>query len=518
MYTTLEGIALLEDSPKCIKEQNDRVRIENLVSNLSAQTDITENTQMRKQVEKAAAKWQNTIDLIQDPIMILDSELRIVKLNAAAASFFNRPPEEILGLPCYVLMHDTDKPIKGCPYKKMLSSKKHEEVEIYDEKRNFWFLASVYPLLDATGRIIGGLHTLKDITEQKTLRKSIENALKEIHTLKNQREEEKDYLRKVARGNLDFEEIIAESDTMRDIIRYARRVAATDAVVLITGETGTGKELLAKVIHDMSNRRGKPMIKVSCSALPSTLIEGELFGREKGAYTGAMTKQKGRFEIADDSTIFLDEIGDLPLELQPKLLRVLQESQFERLGSCQTIKVNVRVIAATNRDLKKMVKEGAFRSDLFYRLNVFPIHILPLRERKDDILPLAWWFVHYFSEKMNKNIYAIPRKTMESLRNYPWFGNVRELRNLIERAMIMTDSNNMLKMDLDAVTSEEKSHIASFENAERIHLLSVLERTGWRIRGNNGAAEILDLKPTTLHSKIKKLGLSRPNDNPPSKG
>ena len=259
----------------------------------------------------------------------------------------------------------------------------------------------------------------------------------------------------------------------------------------------------------MSSRKNRQMITVNCAALPSTLIESEMFGREKGAFTGALSRQIGRFELADGSTIFLDEIGDLPIELQAKLLRVLHEGEFERLGSTKTLSVDVRVIAATNHDLEQAVREGSFRKDLYYRLNVFPITIPPLRERKDDIPLLVWAFVKEFGKSMGKSIEQIPKKTIDMLQSYSWPGNGRELRNVIERAMIL---NSGQTFHIDRIRSEdlEAEQPVRLEEVERRHIVDMLERTGWRVSGKKGAAEILGLKPTTLEARMKKLGIERP--------
>jgi transcriptional regulator with GAF, ATPase, and Fis domain len=265
---------------------------------------------------------------------------------------------------------------------------------------------------------------------------------------------------------------------------------------------------MARAIHNLSSRKGKTMVKVNCAALPATLIESELFGREKGAYTGALTKQIGRFEAANGSTIFLDEIGELPLELQAKLLRVLQEGQFERLGSTQTINTNVRVVAATNRDLAQAVKEGKFREDLYYRLNVFPISVPPLRERKEDIPVLIWAFVREFSAIMGKSVESISKTCIDACQRYSWPGNVRELRNVVERAMILSKSPT-LHLELPRIPGATASHATTLNDIERQHILTVMKNTGWRVRGKGGAAEVLGLKPTTLDSKLQKLNIKR---------
>jgi transcriptional regulator with GAF, ATPase, and Fis domain len=294
-------------------------------------------------------------------------------------------------------------------------------------------------------------------------------------------------------------------------------VAPTRSTVLLLGETGTGKELLASYIHGASPRRERPMIKLNCAALPASLIEAELFGREKGAYTGALTRQIGRFELAHGSTIFLDEVGELPLELQPKLLRVLQEGEFERVGGTQTIKVDVRVIAATNRLLAEEARAGRFRQDLYYRLNVFPIRLPPLRERAADVPMLVWQFVREFERDLGKPVDRISEENMAALQAYPWPGNVRELRNVVERAMILC-RDGVLRVSLpetaealpDPPATAAASTAGTLAEHERREIETTLARCGWRIRGAGGAAERLGLKPTTLESRMKKLGIERP--------
>ncbi len=293
------------------------------------------------------------------------------------------------------------------------------------------------------------------------------------------------------------------------MLSRVEQVAGTDATVLILGETGTGKELAARAIHKLSLRQNRQMIKVNCAALPATLIESELFGRDKGAYTGALNRQIGRFEIADGSTIFLDEIGELPLELQAKLLNVLQEGTFERLGNPETIRVNVRIIASTNRDLARAVTEGRFREDLYYRLNVFSITVPPLRQRTGDIPLLVWAFVKEFEKSMGKTIDKIPPKSVDAMQQYPWPGNIRELRNVVENAMIVSKSKT-LKLIPPALSKLNVAGDLKLEVVERNHIISVLEKTSWRVSGEKGAAKLLGLKRTTLDSRMKKLGIVRP--------
>ena len=315
---------------------------------------------------------------------------------------------------------------------------------------------------------------------------------------------ESKYLKDEIEGDGRFADIVGQSISLKKVFEQIEQVSPTDSIVLVTGETGTGKELVARAIHNLSRRKDRLMVKVDCTSLPPTLIESELFGREKGAYTGALTRQAGRFELANGSTLFLDEIGDLPLELQAKLLRVVQEGQFERLGNPRTISVDVRIIAATNRDLAERVQEGLFRQDLYFRLNVFPIHLPPLRERQDDIALLTWRFVRELERKMGKKIESIPRKTMEMLQDYPWPGNVRELRNVIEQALIVSSGS---QLNLHLPDLREGAHHQTLRGAEHRHIVAALEKTSWRIKGAGGAAELLGLKPSTLYTTMRRLGI-----------
>jgi formate hydrogenlyase transcriptional activator len=338
---------------------------------------------------------------------------------------------------------------------------------------------------------------------------SLERALTEVRELKARLEEENLYLRKeVDAGARAGGGIVGNSAAIKRVLVQAEQVAPTDATVLLLGETGTGKELLARSIHMLSARRSRAMVKVNCAALPPSLIEAELFGRERGAYTGALARQTGRFEVADSSTIFLDEIGDLPLDLQAKLLRVLEHREFERLGSSRTILVDVRVIAATNQDLGAMVRAARFREDLYYRLSVFPITLPPLRARDEDIPLLAWGFVREFAQAQGKTIEQIPKRSMEALQRYVWPGNVRELRNVIERAMILSPGPT-LHVELPAPLTSDDSAGMTLEAMERQHIIAVLNMVRWRIRGEGGAAQRLGLKPTTLQSRMAKLGIKR---------
>ena len=350
---------------------------------------------------------------------------------------------------------------------------------------------------------------------------AVENALAfdEIATLKDKLYKEKVYLEEEVRTEHNFEDIIGESEALRRVLKQVEAVAPTDATVLVLGETGTGKELIARALHNLSPRRQRTFVKLNCAAIPTGLLESELFGHEKGAFTGAITQKVGRFELAHQGTLFLDEVGEIPLELQPKLLRALQEQEFERLGSTKTVRVDVRLVAATNRDLGQMVGEGRFRSDLYYRLNVFPVVVPPLRQRPEDIPQLVRHFTQRFARRMSRQIETIPTPVMEALMGYPWPGNVRELQNVIERAVILSvgPSLQVPQSDLQAIAppsqvpaqAPTKSPV-TLADAEREHILSVLRQTGWVVGGPKGAAVRLGMQRSTLQKKMKKLGISRP--------
>jgi transcriptional regulator with GAF, ATPase, and Fis domain len=354
--------------------------------------------------------------------------------------------------------------------------------------------------------IVSRVQSAADIFANALARK---RADEEIRALKDKLEQENIYLQKEIKLEHSHSEVIGNSKAIRSVLKRAEQVATTDSVVLILGETGTGKELIARAIHEMSGRKQRPMVKVSCASLAPTLIESELFGREKGAYTGALAREIGRFELADKSTIFLDEIGELPLELQSKLLRILQEGDFERLGSPKTVHVDVRVIAATNRNLPALIQEGAFREDLFYRLNVFPILIPPLRQRSEDIPILVWHLLSDLGKRMGRKVESVHSSTMRSFQKYSWPGNVRELRNVIERSLIL-NSGPVFRAELADLDQNNRPILRQLHEVEAEHFRNVLQTTGWQVRGLGGAAEILGLKPTTLESRLKKLGIRRP--------
>ena len=366
-----------------------------------------------------------------------------------------------------------------------------------------WIEHACQPVTNDSGEFIGIRASNRDITAHK-------QGELEIARLKEQLQADYSYLEEEIKLTHNFEHIIGDSNELKYVLLKVEKVAPSDTTVLILGETGTGKELIARAIHSSSHRRHRPLIKVDCAALAPTLIESELFGHEKGAFTGAQSRKIGRFELAHGSTLFLDEIGELPLELQTKLLRVVQEGEFERLGSSQTLKVDVRLIAATNRDLEEEVRQGRFREDLWYRLNVFPLTVPPLRQRQGDIPLLAKNFVNQFARKMGKKITTIPPEVFNALQQYTWPGNIRELENILERAVIHTTGPVLQLSERinESRTSPEPSS-QSLEAVERAHILHVLDQVGWKIEGKNGAAARLELNPGTLRSRLRKLGIVR---------
>jgi len=458
----------------------------------------------------------------------LDCNGHTTFVNETARKMLGWELSELITKPQHDIIHHTKQDgshyeAKDCPiYAAFKDGKVHRvDVEIFWRKDGTSFPVEYIstPIKDKNGNLLGAVVAFKDITLKKEaetkLKKTnddLQKALSEVEHLKIRLEKENKYLQQEIKYTRNFEEIISKSKKFKKILAQVEQVAPTDSSVLILGETGTGKELIARAIHYISKRKDRPLVKVNCAALPATLIESELFGHEKGSFTGAFTKKTGRFELADGGTIFLDEIGEIPLELQPKLLRVLQEGEFERLGNSKTTKVNVRIIAATNIDLKAAVNQGKFREDLFYRLNVFPINVIPLRDRKEDIPLLAQHFLLKLSTRIGKHISTITNKVMDALINYDWPGNVRELENVIERSVIITQGNKLNLSDSlsSSNTKYNNEKITTIEENERNHILRALEFTNWRISGNAGAANLLGIKRTTLEARIKKLNIQRP--------
>src|SRR6266700_558377 len=372
--------------------------------------------------------------------------------------------------------------------------------------------AIAHPVTNESGEVVEVIGTSMDVTEQRLAQAKLESAFEAIKQLKDRLHNENLVLREQIDQVFMFEEIVGSSPALQAVLENLHIVAPADSTVLIEGETGTGKELIARAIHNLSPRKGGPFVKVNCAAIPSGLLESDLFGHEKGSFTGAIAQKIGRFELAHKGTLFLDEVGDIPLELQPKLLRVLQEQEFERLGGTRTIRVDVRLVAATNQDLAQMVADREFRSDLYYRVNVFPIVVPPLRDRTEDIPLLVRYFVQKYARRMNKNIETIPAETMEALERWRWPGNVRELENLIERAVILSQGP-VLRVPVTELKPVGESAtvsvdtIATLEAAERAHILRALRETNGIVGGPRGAAILLGMKRTTLQSRMRKLGI-----------
>ena len=374
-----------------------------------------------------------------------------------------------------------------------------EEVAIAQNGQNHVFDITIEPLFDSRKNVVGFTATCVDIARLREMADRLQES-------RDRLAHEKSYLESEIRAELGFEDIIGQSPALREVLKKARVVAPTDSTVLLLGETGTGKELVARALHALSSRRNNTFVKLNCAAVPSGLLESELFGHEKGAFTGAVGQKLGRIELADNGTLFLDEIGELPPELQPKLLRVLQDREFERLGGIKTLHVDVRIISATNRDLRQEVADKNFREDLFYRLNVFPIELPALRDRRDDLPMLVQYFVEKYAARMRKRIDTVPEDTLRVLRNWSWPGNVRELENVIERMVIMSKGATLASPPAE-LSEVERAPEDNLVEIEREHILRVLRETNGVLSGNDGAASRLGLKRTTLQSMIKRLGI-----------
>lgn len=466
-------------------------------------------------------RWQNELILnaAGEGIYGLDTQGNTTFANPAAARMIGYEPAELIGKPQHDVLHHsrpdgTPYPREECPIYAAFhdGAVHHVTDEVFWRKDGTSFPVEYIstPIRDESGKLIGAVVTFKNISERKRAEEALRNALIEVDQLKSRLQAENVYLQEEIKLDHNFGEIITSSNGFKRVLARVEQVASTDATALIFGETGTGKELIARAIHFISPRNDRPLVKVNCAALPANLIESELFGHEKGAFTGALSRKIGRFELADRGTIFLDEIGDLPLELQAKLLRVLQEKEFERLGNPRPIKVDVRVIAATNRDLKKAIIAGSFREDLFYRLNVFPIALPPLRERKGDIPLLVKHFVTKHCRKLGKTISRVPQMVLERLEAYSWPGNVRELESVIERAVIISSGSTIRPGELLDVAHTIGAPPTTLEEVERNHILKILAETGWKIEGQQGAAAWLGLNPSTLRSRMEKLGIHKP--------
>ena len=478
---------------------------------LVASSDITERVAARTALQESEERFRNLADTAPVMIWIVDEDKQCTYVNKRVLDFTGRSMEEELGEGWTRHIHPEDYDAVLETFVTKLDQRETFEVE-YRLRRSDgeyrWVYASGVPRFSPDGTYLGYIGTAIDITERKESEVALQTAHEELHQLKNQLEAENIYLQQELQLDEKFGEIVGQSDAIKYVLFKINQVAPTDSTVLITGETGTGKELAARAIHGASSRKDRPLIKVNCGALSPTLIESELFGHEKGAFTGAFGRKQGRFELANGGTIFLDEIGELPPELQVKLLRVIQENEFERLGGSKTIKVDVRIIAATNRNLKLEVEQGTFREDLWYRLNVYPITMPPLRQRKDDIPLLIEHFVSTYAKKAGKTISSVSPRVMQSLQAHSWPGNVRELANVIERAVIHTQASVLQVVDqFEEVADQPPTQ--TLEEVEREYIIQTLENTGWRIEGPYGAAKILGMNPSTLRTRMLKLGIQR---------
>ena len=483
----------------------------------------------------ADLSYRIMVETMNEGAITMAADGTILFSNKRFADIVKESLEKVVGSSIYKYFSSTDLQLFKALLKRSLKKNSKDELALQTGSENSTPVLLSISTLQQTDIPCMLCMVVTDLTEQKrneelrveeeVLKKShdelerrvnertaeLKTAITEIKTMKDQIEAENIYFRQENKAKHQFENIIGQSDGLKYVLYRAQQVSPMNTTVLVLGETGTGKELIAAAIHNMSIRKEKPLITVNCAALPGNLIESELFGREKGAFTGADVRRMGRFEVAHGSTLCLDEIGELPLELQGKLLRVIQHNEFERLGSSQTVKVDVRLIATTNRDLEKEVRDGRFRQDLFYRLNVFPITVPPLRLRKDDIPLMVQVFMERYSRKLGKQITTIKTETMRILQDYPWPGNVRELESIIERAVILCPGPVLQLVDKLEISSPTlKSAMRTLEDTERSQILKILSETKWRIEGKDGAAAILGIHPSTLRARLHKLEIERP--------
>lgn len=484
--------------------------------------------------------FDEILGAVREPLLLLDDELRVVRANRAFYQLFGVDPGETEGEVIYHLgNHQWDIPRLRELFETILP----ENTEFNDFEVEHAFETIGFKIMHLNARRICSkteqkqliLLAIEDVTEREYSRRNLdeivkertvelrksrknaedsrqiaETALEEIKKLKDQLEVERAYLLEEIKLEFNYDNIIGQSNEIKYVFYKIEQIAATDTTVLVLGETGTGKELVARAIHDLSQRRDRAMVKMNCAALPANLIESELFGHERGAFTGANTKRIGRFELANGTTLFLDEIGELPLELQPKLLQVIESGKFERLGSSHTQNVDVRIIAATNRNLEREVHEGRFREDLWYRLNIFPITLPALRDRLDDIPLLVKYFVRKIAKRLGKKIDIIPASAMTTLQNYGWPGNVRELENVLERAVINSSGPKLNLFDeLKQSPRSASPNVQTLEAVEREHITRVLEQTNWKVSGKNSAAEILGIERSTLRARMRKLNIRK---------
>jgi PAS domain S-box-containing protein len=482
---------------------------------LVASSDITERMLAQQALQESEARFRNMADTAPVMIWVAGADKLCTYFNQQWLDFTGRSLDQEVGTGWTEGVHPDN--YAQCMETYLSSFDRREPFRMECRLRNAaglyrWVFNIGTPRFSANKEFLGYIGSCVDITDRKKMEEDLHAALKEVNLLKNQLQEENIYLQEQIKLEKHFGEMIGESDELRYVLFKVEQVAPTDSTVLITGETGTGKELVARAIYNASLRKDRALVMVNCAALPVSLIESELFGHEKGSFTGATARKIGRFELANKATIFLDEIGELPMKAQVKLLRVLQEGEFERLGSSTTIKVSVRIIAATNRNLNDAVAKGRFREDLWYRLNVFPITVPPLRQRREDIPLLVEHFVRRFSKSMGKTITSVSPATLRILNDYSWPGNVRELANVVERGVINSRGSVLEIRDRLETAAAEQSRSATktLEEMERDYIIRILEDRTWRIEGRNGAARMLGMNPSTLRTRMSKLGIQKP--------
>ncbi len=485
-----------------------------LLGYIGTAVDITDRKLAEDAVREKEALFRHLADSSPVLIWMADTEMLCTFFNRQVLEFTGQSMDDLLGEGWLELVHKDDLPRCIETYTRGYEGRQPFIMEYRIRHADGgwrWVYDAGSPRFTSNGEFLGYIGSAFDFTDRRSAEAALQIAHEELSKLKNQLEAENVYLQEEIKLTHNVNEIIGESQAIKYVLFKIEQVSQTDTTALILGETGTGKELVARAIHNQSRRKDRPLVKVNCAALSSSLIESELFGHEKGAFTGAAARKIGRFELADGATIFLDEIGELPLELQSKLLRVLQEGEFERLGGTKTIKIDVRILAATNRNLKAEVDKGTFREDLWYRLNVFPLTVPPLRQRKEDIPLMVDHFVRGYSRKVGKTITSISSGTMKKLKDHSWPGNVRELANVIERAVVNAQGPTLHIADqFEQPRAEKEPDLTrTLEEIEREYIIRVLESTGWRIRGANGAALVLGLNSSTLRTRMLKLGIQK---------
>ena len=483
-----------------------------LIGRSRKQQALTKAGEQKEILRESEERVRVTVDTVPAMIWMVGTDMKCTYVNRRWLDFTGRTEEQELGTGWTEAIHTDDYERTLKTYETSVQAREPFEMEYRMRRHNGeyrWILDTGVPRFDNDGAFLGYIGSCVDMTERKEQEVALQTAHEELHQLKNQLEAENISLQQELQLDDKFGEIVGQSDAIKYVLFKVTQVAPTNTTVLITGETGTGKELVARAIHGASTRKDKPLIKVNCGALSPTLIESELFGHEKGSFTGAIARKQGRFELANGGTIFLDEIGELPPELQVKLLRVIQENEFERIGGSKTIKVDVRIIAATNRNLKVEVEKGSFREDLWYRLNVYPITVPPLRQRREDLPLLVEHFTSIYAKKSGKTIASVSPRSLQSLEVHSWPGNVRELANVIERAVIHTQGSVLQLVDQWEPVVSEPGGTQTLEEVERDYIVRTLEKTGWRIEGKSGAATVLGLNPSTLRTRMLKLGIQR---------